>query len=461
MSNYKKDLSTTQVSPSELPSGYVPDVRLPKGIYNNFAFEFCNAIMWQSFGSPVILFLRQSGGSAFVIGMLAAIPLLLMPLTLASSQLVERIGYRRTALTCWTLRWLFCSSFIAIALLDFPGFAEWRIPLILLVVLLFHLTRNFGISANIPWQTSIIPAQRRGLYLSRATLFANLASIITFLTIGVMLGKNPSFTDFAAVFGLGVLGGLSSTIFMARIKPPPARTTRLAVSKELRRSFWQGVEKCFAQPGFGTFVVIQTFYGIAFFAIPSLSLIYLREKVNISPDIILYFSTAGVVGATVASLFWGRWIDRRGSTSLQLMAFIGLCFNSILWFCIGLFGASEANLAVAALVSFLSAVWLSALNLSQTYAVMNLAPEDDRVLFQNVAYLMTYLSQALAPMVWGLLLDWLDHNNVIVRLGGLEIGAYRMFFLASLLVGLIGATFLLRLNRQVRRPERETNEYRA
>src|SRR5438477_331614 len=87
-----------------------PEARLPKGVYNNFAFEFTNAIMWQSFGSPVILFIRQSGASVFVVGALSAIQFFLMPLTLFFSDSVERLGYRRTALTCWTLRWLFCSS---------------------------------------------------------------------------------------------------------------------------------------------------------------------------------------------------------------------------------------------------------------------------------------------------------------------------------------------------------------
>jgi MFS family permease len=425
----------------------VENNRLPPGIYNNFSYEFFNAVMFQCFGTAVILFIRQSGASAFLVGSLSAFPLLLMPIILFASQFVEKVGYRRIALTCWTLRWVVCSFLIWIALLDFPGFGAWRVPLVLLVIFLFHLLRNLGISASNPWLTAIIPTGRRGLYLSRAQLFSNLGSVGALLIIGLILGNSPTLSQFAPVFVIGAIGGLVSSFFMSRIQPPPKPARPKTSQKGPQRTFWAGFKRCFAQPGFISFVIIQSFYGLAFVSIPSLSLIYLREKVGISPSIISFFSTAGVAGATVAALFWGRWIDRRGITSLQLLAFVGLCFNSVLWFTIGLFGANEANIAMAALVSFLSAVWISALNMSQTHSIMAMAPVEDRVLFQNVAVLMTYLTQALAPMLWGIMLDTLDHNAFSVKLGGLDIGAYRVFFLASLILGLIGATFLLRRNR--------------
>lgn len=425
-------------------AGVVGNNRLPPGVYNNFTFEFFNAVMFQCIGTPVILFIRQSGASAFLVGSLSAFPLLLMPIVLVTSQFVENAGYRRVALICWFLRWAVCSFLIWVALLDFPGFAEWRVPLVLLIIFLFHLIRNLGVSANYPWLTAIIPAGLRGLYLSRTQLFANLASIGTFLVIGLILGNSPSLAQFAPVFVIGTLGGLMSSIFMARIQPPPLQPARPKVTPQAsRRSFWTGFKRCFAQPGFVSFVVIQSFYGLAFISIPSLSLIYLREKVGISPSLISYFATGGVAGATVAALFWGRWIDRRGINSLQLLAFMGLCFNSVLWVMIGLFGANAANIALAALVSFLGAVWISALNMSQTHAIMALAPVEDRVLFQNVAVLMTYVTQALAPMLWGIMLDTLDHQAFSLKLGGLDIGAYRLFFLASLILGLTGAAFLI------------------
>jgi MFS family permease len=426
----------------------VPSNRLPSGVYNNFTYEFFNAVMFQCFGSPVILFIIQSGASAFLVGSLSAFPLLLMPLTLVASPYVEKFGYRRTSIICWTLRWVVCAFLIGIALLDVGA---WRVPLVLLVIFLFHLLRNLGISGNTPWLTSIIPPHRRGLYLSRATLFSNLGSFGTFLVIGLILGSTPSLSQYAFVFIVGAFGGLMSSIFMTRIQPPPPLPPRPKPGAGVpKRSFWAGFKRCFAQPGFSTFVTIQSFYGLAFVSIPSLSLIYLREKVGISPSIISYFSTAGVAGATLAALFWGRWIDRRGILSLQLLAFVGMCFNTALWFTVGIFGANELNIAMAALVTFLGSVWISALNMSQTHSIMAMAPVEDRVLFQNVAVLMTYVTQALAPMVWGILLDMLDHDHFGFNLGGLDIGAYRIWFLASLTLGVIGAVFLRQISRRRR-----------
>lgn len=437
-------------------SGHPPPHRLPGGVYNNFSYEFFNAIMIQCFFSnAIILFIRQSGASAFLVGSLSAFPLLLMPLTLIASPYVEKIGYRRVSLTCWTLRWSACSFLIWIALLNVGA---WRVPLVLFIIFLFHLLRNLGMSSNNPWITSIIPPNRRGLYLSRTSLFSNLGSVAAFFVIGLLLGSNPSLSQYAPVFALGTAGGLLSSVFMSRIQPPPPLPPKPkpeAASLAPKRTFWAGFRRCFAQPGFKTFVVIQSFYGLAFVSIPSLSLIYLREKVGISPSTISFFSTAGVAGATLAALFWGRWIDRRGILSLQLLAFLGLCFNSVLWFIVGVFGATELNVGLAALVSFLSAVWISALNMSQTHTIMAMAPVEDRVLFQNVAVLMTYVTQALAPMVWGILLDTLDRSNFAFRLGSVDIGPYRLWFLASLAFGLTGAVFLRQSNRRRRVIETE------
>lgn len=445
---------------SELPPSTdpAPDRRLPKGIYNNFAFEFANAIMWQSFGSPVILFARQSGATTFIIGSISAIQLILMPLTLATSRKIEQIGYRKVALVCWTIRWILCGCLVPIALINFPGFENWRVPLVLAVIFSFHLMRNFGVAANIPWITMIVPSSIRGLYLSRATMCANIAGVVTFLAVGAMLGSNPALGQFAWVFGLGVIGGALSSFFMARIQPPPVRVKPVLPANQTAKpptSFWAGFKKCFRQPGFKTFVAVQSFYGLAFFGIPSLSLIYMREKVGISPNIILYFSTAGIIGATVAVVFWGRWIDRRGITSLQLLAFIGLSINSVIWFTTGLLGLFELNLALAALASFLSSIWISALTMSQTHSIMTLAPEDDRVLFQNIATFMTYCTQSLAPMLWGILIDSLENAKVSPVIGGQPVGAFRVFFLASLGIGIAGVIFLAFLTRKKLRQERE------
>jgi MFS family permease len=421
---------------------------LPRNVYNNFAFEFFNAMFWQSLGAPMVLFIRQSGGSAFAVGLISALPLLLMPITLASSRFVEQYGYRRTAITFWTVRWMISSPIIILALVQTEWLETWRSWLALGVLVLYHLCRNFGISGWMPWLTSIIPKERRGLYLSRATLFSNLGSILTFLAVGMILGTNPSLSTFAVVFGLGLLGGLISSIFMSRIRDLEDPTHR---REGARQSLWEGFRNSLQLPGFKTFIIIQTFYGVAFFGIPALSLIYLREKVGINPGLIIYFSTGGVIGAAISSIAWGRWIDRRQSVlSLQLLSFLGLCFNSVLWLILAVMPAG-LNYVLAATLQVLTSVWITALAMSQSHSIMTLAPEEDRVMFQNIATLVTYLSQALAPTLWGLLLDYLDHNKVALDFGFYRLEAYQIFFAATLLIGLLGVYFLFRFLSQNRK----------
>lgn len=415
---------------------------LPRGVYNNFFFEFFNAVFWQSLGSPLLLFIRQSGASALLVGMTSALPLLLMPVVLAASRQIEKFGYRRTAITFWAARWVFSSALILIALVDLPLPEGWRVAAAFGVLVIYHLCRNLGISGWTPWITLIVALPRRGLFLSRTTLFANLGGVCTFLAVGAILGSNPSLSTFALVFAFGTLGGFLSTVFMLRVQPPQRENTTIT-SKQARKNFIESVKYCFAQPGFTNFVIVQTFYGLAFFGIPSLSLIYLREKVGIGPGLILLFSTAGVIGASITSVLWGRWIDRRqGVGSLQLLAFCGLCFNLIPWLLLQVVPPGLTYLLVAALL-FTNSSWIGALNMSQSHSLMTLAPPENRVLFMNIATLMTYLSQALAPAIWGLLLDLFDRRQIQLNLGFYRLGAYQLFFVATALIGLIGVGYIL------------------
>lgn len=423
--------------------GESPERGLPKTFYNNFAFEFFNAIFWQSLGTPLLLFIRQSGGSATIIGFTSALPLILMPLTIAASPLVERLGYRKVAFSCWTARWMVCSTLIVLALIPDPTFDGWRVGLALFILVLYHLTRNFGVSAFNPWITAIVPMRLRGLYLGRVSLFANLSSVLTYLSVGLILGNNPTLGSYAVVFTIAIIGGLVSSIFMSRITPPPRKTVFSASSNVPKRNFWQSVKRCFAQSGFKTFVIIQTFYGIAFFGVPSLSLIFMREKLGISPSFIMYFTMAGIIVTALVANVWGSWIDRYQSTMpVQTVAFGGLCVNSLLWLTL-----SELPPVLAIITNImvmcLSATWISALNLSQTHSIMALAPEDDRVMFQNVALFITYGSQALAPTIWGFILDWLQKFNLPI--GFYDVGNYQVFYFSSFLIGLIGFSFLFRI----------------
>ncbi len=441
----KEDQKLNQVqdtNPGKSPVGRIPRASgMPHGIYNNFGFEFFNAVFYQSLATPLLLFIRHSGGSAFMIGLTSAIPLLVMPLVLSVSRLIEKFGYRRSALTFWALRWVFSASLILIALVKLPGEGTWRAWAALGVLVFYHLFRNLGFSGYIPWLSSIVSARSRGLFLSRTTLFANLGGIFTFLVVGALLGNSPEDGQFGQVFIFATLGGLLSTFFMARIAPAPS-LEKGASQTGPPKNFFQRVKYCFTRPGFTTFLAIQTFYGWAFFGIPSLSLIYLREKLEINPNLILYFSTAGIIGVTGAAILWGRLIDRYHSAlPLQLLAFCGLSFNSFLWLLLKILPPGMAVWLVP-LPMFLGAAWISALNMSQTTGIMALAPEEDRVFFQNIANFSIYSSQALAPAFWGFALDFMGQRQFKLDFTFYELGPYQIFFGTSLITGLIGAYYI-------------------
>ena len=78
---------------------------LPRGIHNAYLFQAFNAVSWQiCLGSPLILFARELGAPAVVLGLLAGLAPLTSMLQLLVAPHAERIGYRRLLLSGWSAR---------------------------------------------------------------------------------------------------------------------------------------------------------------------------------------------------------------------------------------------------------------------------------------------------------------------------------------------------------------------
>ena len=111
------------------------NVKMPAGIGNAYLFQVFNTISFVLvLGMPMVLFFKNLGVSAAVLGIVLALPALLNILQLPAAPLVEKVGYRAFVLRGWTLRTCMILGMAGVAFLPERIEATTRIALLLFLL---------------------------------------------------------------------------------------------------------------------------------------------------------------------------------------------------------------------------------------------------------------------------------------------------------------------------------------
>ncbi|MGF1573777.1 MAG: MFS transporter [Sumerlaeia bacterium] len=140
--------------------------RFPEGVRWLFIFQSFNAINFTiAMGSPMILLIRFLGGSELHVGIVIAIPALMVVLQLISSRLVERLGYRGSMMVGWGLRSLLLLFIVPLPLLVGQYSPEFLLGVLIAAQLGFNIIRGLTSGAWFPWLSQLIPESIRGKYI--------------------------------------------------------------------------------------------------------------------------------------------------------------------------------------------------------------------------------------------------------------------------------------------------------
>ena len=404
---------------------------LPEGIHNAYLFQAFNAVSWQiCLGSPLILFARELGAPAVVLGLLAGLAPLTSTLQLMVAPHAERIGYRRLLLSGWSAR---VATLIFLTLLPLTAaFLEPAvvIGLLILIMLAFTTLRGIATCAWLPWITAIVPRSLRGLYLSRDRTYISIASVAALTVSGLILIDSDNMRAFAAVFGLSFLGGAVSLYFLRRMPEPPADTPAI---QPHARSRWRDLLRD------GPFLRLLTFSAVVQLCVLSTATfvtIFVREEVGLSDGIILWLAAgASLVGILALHLLRGR-ADRFGSRPFLGVAFLWWTIYYLAWFLLAAYPVGAAWLVAPALL--LAAGFFAAMyELALTRLLMNtVGDRPDTTQYFALQSVIVSLIAGAAPILWGWLLDHL--HGVSVSIGRMQLDGYAIFFgLQWLLLGVV------------------------
>lgn len=394
---------------------------LPPKIHNAYWFQAFNAVSWQiALGSPLILFARELGAPAVVLGLLAGLAPLTSVLQLFVAPYAERIGYRNLMVKGWSAR---VGTLVFLTALPLAaGFlpASTVIAVLVLIMLAFTLMRGTATCAWLPWVTAIVPRSLRGLYLSRDRTFISLASVAALTVSGLFLFNHQSITAYSIVFGISFLGGVISLYFLNRIPEP---VTAPATGQARLSVHWTSLLQD------GAFVRLLIFSAMVQVWVASTAtfvIVFVREQVQLVDGTILWLTAGASLVAILALRLLRDRVDRLGSRPFLGLVFLWWVVYYLLWF---LMAAQWIGgvLILAPLLLLSAGFFGSIYDLALTRLLMNTV--GDRPATTQYFALQSVIVSLLggfAPILWGVLLDSL--RGVHVSIGGSELNGFAIFF---------------------------------
>lgn len=418
----------------------------PPGSKNIFLFTVFNALSYQIIlSSPMILYAKNLGARATVLGILAGMTPLLVIFQIPAARHVESVGYKRFIYAGWGTRVAFI---IGMALVPFVGiFLDRNTQLIVLLMLLFGFNLSRGISscAWLPWMTSLIPPELRGRYLLRDAAFLNVSSFAIFLVVAFTLGTDPMSWQFAVLFAFSAAMGAMSLVFIKRI-PEPERVAPIRTSKEPVP--WREMA---SYPPFRKLLRMNCAWSLAYGGINTFVVSFLKTEAGLNERDIMLVSSTTFLGGLCSLWFLDSRLDRFGSKPVLTFSMLAWIFILVAWVCLA-GKLIPPMLSVLVALQFLMGLTASLVTLSNTRLAMVIVPQMGRSHFFALFSVVASITLGLSPIFWGLSID--AARSVRWAWHGFEWNRFSLFFAAVTLM----FSFTLTLCRRLEEPQAASME---
>jgi MFS family permease len=412
----------------------VSDVKLketvPPGFNNAYWFAVFNALSFQIvLSSPMVLYAKSLGASATVLGIIVSMMPLLVIFQIPAAQYIPKVGFRRFVYAGWGTRvaFIFGISLVPVtgAFLD----AGTQLALVLTLLFGFNLSRGISSCAWMPWITSLVPESIRGRYLARDAACVNVSSFFAFLLAAYCLGGTPKPFQFSLLFAFSAVMGAASLNFLKQIpdvpvpEEPRISTTQVPWLAMIRYAPFKKL--------LGTIV----FWAVAYGGMQAFPVAFLKSEANLAEGRILLITSVVFVGGLCSLWFLGPRLDTMGSK--PVLGFSFLIYLGVLagWLVIA-GNAVAPSLGLLVLLQFLMGLFASLINMANTRLAMATVPVMGRTHFFAIYAVIFNVTQGLAPIGWGLLIDAIAEHQAIWL--GISWNRYSVFF-AAVMVVLLGA----------------------
>lgn len=356
-------------------------------------------------GTFLTTFLLALGTSEFLIGLVAAFPMLFGLVQPLGAEIIRRRGgWRRpVAVSAALVEDLMWIPIVAAALLYPPQTAA---VIIVGFLAAGQLANAFVGVAWTSWISDLIPPRLRGRFFGKRNFVCHSLGAVTAIFAGMVVdraGADPIPT-FAAIFVTGMLFRLVSIAILARQpEPKPARSRR--------GSFLHQLSHPLSHSAFRRFVLYAMLWGFAVHLAAPFFTVFMVRSAGLEVGDVMLFASLSTIANLMGQRFWGPMCDRYGDHQVLRVAGLIILLQPFGWLFAGTSTAGYYFMMFLNVVGGFS--WGGHL-LAVGNLMMRLAPETGKTSFFAVQAALGGLFGALGPFVGGMIADLLmAHGSFI------------------------------------------------
>jgi MFS family permease len=394
---------------------------MPKDIHHVYIYEVFNTASWSVvLGSPMLLYFQHLNASATILAIAACLAPVLNILQMPAAHFVERVGYRRFVLSGWTTRSIVVVGMALVAFLPDSVDRATRMVSMLSLSFVYNTMRGISVCGFLPWFTHIVPESRRGEFLAKDQLAGAMAAIACLFISAWLLQLHDAKYSFGIVFSMSAASAFMSLNFLRRIPDVPVeKITPNPVPMPWREMFFY--------PPFLNYVRYNVIINMALGASGVFWVRYFRTfpLLSVSESGVLYVAGFGTMVLAMGLFLVGPLIDRAGNKPALAASVILFICHFTGWAGVAA-GIIPFNMAVLSLQLFTSGLGGALWNLANVRMVMGIVPAMGRPHFLALYSVASNLTVGLVPLLWGPVMDYLDHWHV--AWGYWQWNSYSLFY---------------------------------
>ena len=348
------------------------------------------------------------GASPLVIGLLGALPVACNVLNLPAAWLTHIVGRKRLAIVAVGASRLVYLPLIAFPFLSLPDVT--RLRLFIALVAVTSVLAVIGNNAWIAWMGDVVPAQIRGRFFGRRTVFLTLAGATSSLAAGVALDtlsprgwKGETLAGLAAI---ACLAGLASIWLLRRQHEPAAASTNAG------HDGWAALAACVRDRAGRPFLWYHFWWHVAVGSVAGFISFHMLVNLRMGFALVAAHGVAVAVVRIVAAPLWGRAVDRLGARPVLVLCSFGVAAVPAIWML-----TTPDRLWPIALEALVSGVLWGGHGIASVDLSVALAPRAGRPFFLAAFATAGGLGFALASILAGLLASSLPAQFQLFGLG--------------------------------------------
>lgn len=430
-----REITYPQYREEELPRKWAAGLRysILDGILVTIMATFLGGIFLTGYA------LRILNAQPYQIGLLAALPLLISPMQLLASYLIQQIGVRKPIVIIGRLGirtlWLLATL---LPLAIFRSLGDARIWVLVAINGMVNFFGAFVQVAWLSWMSDLVPENIRGRYFGKRNAICGAVGMAVSFIGGKFIdfwksahgGESPY--GFMILLGFGVISGLTAVGVLLKIPEP-----------EFKRSQWNGqflglIKKALRDINFIKLISFGVAWAFATAIAAPFYAVFMIQNLSLSFSLIALLGILAGITSLLTLSSWGIISDRFGNKLVLLISGLMTGFLPFLWLL-----ARPQNYAILPLIHLVGGIFGAGVTLANFNIVLKLTPEEDRPVYLALFAAPTGIAGSIATAAGGYFVRALQ--NSYFKFFFISFSNYHLLFMLSGFLCLISLFLLQKL----------------